>query len=80
MHRSEIMKLTQSEITAIDKCDAEKCIDILHECAERLGLMTVREYVEISGMKRRTVYDHIENGKITAIDFCESKLIILNDK
>ena len=80
MQNAETMKLTQAEITTIHKIDAEKAIGILHECAERLGLVSVGEFQQIIGMKRRTIYDHIAKGKVTAIDFCGSKLIIINDK
>ena len=74
------MKLTDKEISTIHHLDAEKCIEMLHECAERLGLVSVGEYCEIMHMNRRTVYDHIDKGKIKYIDFCGSKLIVINDK
>jgi hypothetical protein len=74
------MKLTPTEIKAIHKLDAEKAIEVLHECAERLGLVSVGEFKQISGMKRRTIYDHISSCKLTSTDFCGNKLIIINDK
>ena len=40
VQNAEIMKLTQSEITDIHKLDVEKAIEVLHECAERLGLVS----------------------------------------
>lgn len=79
MQTAEIMKLTQTEITAIHKLDTEKAIELLHECAERLGLVSVGEFQVISGINKRTIYDHISNGKITSITFCNSKLIVIND-
>lgn len=79
MQNSNNMKLTDKERTAIQKLDTEKCIDLLHECAERLGLVSVNEFHEITKMNKRTIYDHIENEKIKSIEFCESKLIIINN-
>ena len=80
MQNANTMKLTDTEKTAIQKLDAEKCTDLLHECAERLGLVSVGEFEKISGMKRRTIYDHLDSGKLTEINFCGSKLIVINDR
>jgi len=72
------MKLTDLQKQAINKMDAEMATETLHECAERLGLVPVDEYAKIHGMRNRTVYDHIQKGKIQKIDFCGSVLIPIN--
>ena len=72
------MKLTDNEKANIQKLDTEKCIEILHECAERLGLVTVDEYSKIMCTNKRTIYDHIKKGKLKNIQFCETLLIIIN--
>ena len=72
------MRLTEKQKANINNMDAELALDTLHECAERLGLVSVKEYCDIMGVKRRTVYSHIEQNKIESIDFCGSKLIIIN--
>lgn len=79
MQNSNYMKLTDNERAIIQKMDVEKCTDLLHECAERLGLVSVNEYSKIMAQNKRTVYDHIVNRKIQSIEFCDSKLIIINN-
>ena len=79
MQNTYNMKLTDKEITAINKLDTQKCIEILHECAERLGLVTVEEYSKIMSSNKRTVYDHIKKGKLKNIQFCQQLLIIINN-
>ena len=73
------MKLTDKQKSAINQMDAEIATETLHECAERLGLVTVDEYAKIMCTNRRTVYDHIQKGKIKKIDFCGSVLIPINN-
>ena len=74
----DIMKLTDNQKANINDIDSELALDILHECAERLGLVSVSEYCKIMGCKKRTVYLQIEQNKIKSIDFCGNKLIIIN--
>ena len=73
------MKLTDKQKASINQMDAEMATETLHECAERLGLVSVDEYSQIMCMKKRTIYDHIEKKLIKSIEFCESKLIIINN-
>lgn len=80
VQKANMMKLTDKEKAEIHQLDTDRCIELLHECAERLGLVSVGEYCEIMHMNRRTVYDHIDKGKIKCVDFCGSKLIVINDK
>lgn len=72
------MKLTDKQKAAINKMDAELAIETLHECAERLGLVGVDDYAKIICMNKRTIYDHIQKGKIKKIDFCGVVLIPIN--
>lgn len=73
------MKLTDKQRAAINQIDAEMATETLHECAERLGLVSVDEYSKIMCMNKRTIYDHIEKKLIKCIEFCGFKLIIIND-
>jgi hypothetical protein len=50
------MALTDKQKTAIQNLDAETALETMHECAERLGLVTVDEYEAITGNKKRSVY------------------------
>ena len=73
------MKLTDKQKAAINQLDAEMTTEILHECAERLGLVSVDEYSKIMCMKKRTIYDHIEKRLIKSIEFCGNILISINN-
>ena len=79
MQSANNMKLTDKQKASINQMDAEMATETLHECAERLGLVSVDEYSQIMCMKKRTIYDHIEKKLIKSIEFCESKLIIINN-
>lgn len=79
MQNAEHVKLTELQKQKIQHFDAEMATELLHECAERLGLVTVCEYCLMTKEPRRTVYDRIKNNKITNTEFCGQKLIILND-
>ena len=51
------MKLTDKQKASINKMDTEMAIETLHECAERLGLVSVNEFHVLSGINKRTIYD-----------------------
>ena len=70
--------LTDRQINSIHKQDFETLEQILHECAEALGLVSVREYCEIMETKKRSVYQNIKDKKIKAIDICEHKYPCIN--
>jgi len=72
--------LTEKQIQNIHKLDAQTCKAIMHECAERLGVVSVKEFCKILNMPRRTVYDFMERGKIQYITISEHKFPIINDK
>ena len=70
--------LTQTQIANIHKLDAQTCIEIMNECIERLGCVSVKDYCKIMDMPRRTIYDKISNGKINIIKISEHKFPIIN--
>ena len=74
------MPLTQVQIQNLAKLDAKTSIEILHECVENLGLCSVGYYHELTGMNKRTIYDHIQNGKLKSTKISEQIYIIINDK
>jgi len=63
------MKLTVKQKRNIQNLDTETTIELLHECAERLGLVTVSEYCKIMNRKKRVTYLDIENEKIKTVTF-----------
>jgi hypothetical protein len=74
------MPLTDKQIANINKLDADTAQEILHECAERLGLVTVKEYCNITGCNRRTAYSHIANGSLAYTMISNNIFVIINQK
>jgi hypothetical protein len=72
--------LTSTQIANIHKLDAQTCTQILHECVERLGLVTAKEYSEINCIPMRTVYQMYNDGLIDSITISERIYLIINDK
>ena len=72
--------LTKEQIRNIHKLDADTCIEIMHECAERLGVVTVDDYVKILAVKRRTAYSNIERGAVKYVVIAGKKFPCINDK
>lgn len=60
----------------INRLPAQMCVDIMHECAERLGLVSME--TEITGEKRRTVYDRMNSGKILNLEIGRHKFPCIN--
>lgn len=58
--------LTESQIKNIHNLDFQTKVEILHECAEALGLSTVESYSKILCVPKRTVYENIKKGNIQA--------------
>lgn len=59
--------LTDKQIENIRNLQKEDLVSILHECAEVLGIVSVDEYCQATGMKRRTVYQLIKEKRIKSI-------------
>ncbi len=70
--------LTEQQRNNINKLDSETVIEILNECIERLGIVSIKEYIKITGEKKRTVYWKIKNNKIGYIEIDNNKFIIIN--
>ena len=56
--------LSQSKLNNIHKLKPEEQLQILHECAEALGLVDIKQAEKATGLKKRTIYDHMHNSKI----------------
>jgi hypothetical protein len=56
--------LTTAQKNNINNLNIETCLEIMHECAERVGCVSVKIYCEITGEKRRTVYQKMNDGRI----------------
>lgn len=71
--------LTEQQIKNIHKLDAQTCMELMHECAERLGCVSVKEYEEIMQMPRRTIYSYIEQNKIKYFQIGDHKFPCINN-
>lgn len=81
MQKSNKEILTKEETDFVNRMPIEKVIDLLHYCAdERLGLISVGEYNEMTKMPPRTIYDSLETDKLNYIKLCGLRMIIINDK
>ena len=72
--------LTKQQIHNIQNLDADTLIEIMHECAERLGVVTVDDYVKILGAKRRTTYANLERGALKHVVIAGKKFPCVNDE
>ena len=73
------MALTDKQITAIHKLDAQTVLETMHECAERLGLVTVEEYSQIIGVGKRKVYQDIKDKKKMHFEISGHVFAVINE-
>ncbi len=59
--------LTEMQKANINNLDTETCLEIMHECAERLGVVSVDEYQAIVGKPRRTMSTEQSKTSETAV-------------
>lgn len=71
--------LTPAQIANIHKFDSKTLLQIMHECAEALGLVSVDEYCDIMGTNKRTTYQHIKDGKLKYFEISNHKYLIINE-
>ena len=72
--------LSSKQRANIHNLDADTCIEIMHECAERLGVATPDQYADILCLKRRTVYANLERGAIKHVVIAGKKFPCINEK
>ena len=70
--------LTEEQKINLAKLDTETLIEIMHECAETLGLVSIDEYCKILCMKRRNVYYQVKSGKIKSVNIANHLFPIIN--
>lgn len=73
------MALTEKQKQNLFLLDSDTLIELMHECAEILGVCSVDEYCKIKYKKRRTVYDNIKNNKVKYIKIANNKYPVLNN-
>jgi predicted DNA-binding transcriptional regulator AlpA len=72
------MALTEKQKNNIYHLDSKTQLEIMHECAEALGLVDISEYRYATGEKRRTIYDKMNSGKINTFNIGIHKFPLLN--
>jgi hypothetical protein len=53
-------------------------LDILHDCAELIGAISVSEYSHILGVPKRTVQDRCKKDNITCVEIGNVKFPCIN--
>lgn len=70
--------ITQTQLNNIHKLSSDDCLLILHECAERLGLVDVDEFCKITCKGKRATYYNIKQGKIKSFEISGKLFICIN--
>ena len=73
-----MMMLTEKQRNNIYHLDTETQLEIMHECAEALGLVDISEYQRATCVKRRIIHNRMNNGKIKTFDIGIHKFPLLN--
>lgn len=73
------MSLTIFQIQNIHKLDTDTAIELMHECAERLGVVSVNEYCLILGKKKRSVYYGMKRQSIKFVTIVDRDYPCIND-
>jgi len=73
------MPLTTDQIRNLHKLDTDTQIEIMHECAENLGVVSVEEYCLVMCKKKRAIYYAIGKGKIKHVIIGGCKFLCIND-
>jgi len=76
--KQTLSMLTDSQKQNLSNLDSDTLLEIMHECAEALGLVSVDEYCKILGMKKRTIYKHLNENKIKCFEISNHKFPIIN--
>lgn len=73
------MAITDKQIANIQNLDSQAVLEIMHECAERLGLVTVEEYSQIIGVGKRKVYQDIKDKKKMHFEISGHVFAVINE-
>lgn len=65
-------------INKLQSMDKSEVLEIMHECAEILGLIDIDTYIGATGEKRRTIYDKMEKGRIKSFPIGKNVFPLIN--
>jgi len=80
MQLTQYQMLTNTQISNLHKLPPNDLLQIMHECAEALGLVSVEDYNKLLGMPKRTIYSYIEQNKLLYFKLSSHFYIAINDK
>lgn len=72
--------ITEQQKNNIHKLSSDDCLIVMHECAERLGLVSVSRYNSILGIPKRTIYQQLKDNKLKFFEISGVKFPIINEK
>lgn len=70
--------VTDAQKQNIRRLSKNDLIEIFNICKEELGILSVKEFILATGIKRSTVYYMIKNNKINFIKINEHYFILIN--
>jgi len=72
------MGLTEKQRNNIYHLNFNTQLEIMHECAEALGLVDIKTCEKIRGLSRRTIYDKIKKNKLKTFNIGIHKFPCIN--
>lgn len=70
--------IDNNKLNNIHKLSVDDCLIIMHECAERIGLVEVDDCKDILHISKRQVYYHIESGELKHFTIGKRKFPCIN--
>jgi len=74
------MPITPKQIKNLARLDTDTLIEILHICANCLGAVSVEEYCQVLGKKKRAVYYAISEKRVKFVEIGGVKFPLINYK
>lgn len=70
--------ITETQKQNIRQMSNDDLIELLDICVEELGLISPKEYMAATGMKRSTLHLYIKENKIKSYQISEHKFPLIN--
>jgi hypothetical protein len=62
----------------IRELDTQMCIEVMHECAGRCGMVDINQAQDALGIKKRAIYNRMNDGKLLHFDIGIHKFPCMN--
>ena len=70
--------LELAQIRNIVGDNTELSLYLLRECAEDVGLVSISDYCEILGVKKRTIQDRLKKGNMQCLEISKQRFPCVN--